>query len=70
MANTVTEKGERQLVIDGTGEDGCWEGDARRGPYVVFDVNQQQNVTPVYRWRWQAKRARRRLLKTGLERLL
>ena len=46
------------LTIDGKAEDGfTWEGDSTRGPFIVFNVTRQQNVSIPYRFKWQARLA-------------
>lgn len=32
------------LVIDGTAEDGTYQGDAESPPFAVFNVDRQENV--------------------------
>ncbi|MGG5541928.1 hypothetical protein P4G95_09005 [Burkholderia vietnamiensis] len=32
------------LVIDGTAEDGTYQGDGEDAPFVIFNVAQQRNV--------------------------
>lgn len=35
---------ERRLVVDGTDEFGAFAGDAQNAPFVVFDVDLQENI--------------------------
>jgi hypothetical protein len=42
------------LWIDGTTDDGCYHGSARKGPWAVFDDEKQDWVASELRWRWQA----------------
>jgi hypothetical protein len=42
------------INIDGSDDYGCYAGDATKGPYVLFDQEQQRNVAGPFRWYWQA----------------
>jgi hypothetical protein len=45
------------LVVDGIGEDGNFAGDGENAPFVIFDVEQQQNIAGPYDSRVQAESA-------------
>ena len=46
----------RRFVVDGTvPEDGAYQGDGQQAPFVVFDIDGQDNVAGPYRFRWQAR---------------
>lgn len=52
------------LVIDGTADDGTYQGDANKPPFVVFNVDKQTNVAgPFYSMR-RAKAALAKLVQT------
>lgn len=42
--NQVRPAAERRLVVDGTDEYGNFAGDAQNAPFVVFDVDLQENI--------------------------
>lgn len=50
-----------RYVIDGTDEYGNYAGDAKRGPFVVFDIEAQENVAGPFPFRWMAAMALRLL---------
>ena len=44
----------RELHIDGTDQYGCYAGDAKQGPFVVFDADRQENIAGPFPFRWMA----------------
>lgn len=51
-----------RFVIDGTSEDGSYQGDATRGPWVVFCPNEQRNVAGPFDKRRDAIKAAKSLM--------
>lgn len=46
---------DRQLCVDGTDEYGNFAGDAQNAPFVVFDIDRQENIDGPYKTRAQAE---------------
>ncbi|MGG2044854.1 hypothetical protein [Burkholderia gladioli] len=44
MERSKTNAAGELLVIDGTAEDGTYQGDGTEAPFVIFNVAQQRNV--------------------------
>jgi hypothetical protein len=44
MERSKTNADGELLVIDGTAEDGTYQGDGMDAPFVIFNVAQQRNV--------------------------
>lgn len=53
----------RHLTIDGTDAYGMLTGDARQGPFWVFDVDKQDWIAGPFRYRWRAVLAKRAIQK-------
>jgi hypothetical protein len=45
------------LWIDGTSDDGTYQGDAVKGPWVVFDILKQENISGPFKSPNKARRA-------------
>lgn len=55
----------RKLVVDGTDEYGNFAGDATEPPFVVFDIDKQENIAGPFPTRAEAESARDSILAGG-----
>jgi hypothetical protein len=46
-----------RLVVDGTDEYGNYAGDAQNAPFVVFDIERQENIAGPFPTRERAEQA-------------
>lgn len=45
------------LTVDGTAEDGTYQGDGEHAPFVIFNITQQTNLDGYYQTRQEAEQA-------------
>lgn len=50
------------LAVDGTDEYGSYSGDGKSAPFVIFDINRQENIAGPFSTRQQAEAAKSAIL--------
>lgn len=55
----------RQLAVDGTDQHGNFDGTAEEAPFVVFDIDKQENIAGPFPTRAEAESARNSILEGG-----